>query len=162
MTYLITFSTYGSRLHGDERGSVDRKSNRPGDRFLDTDAGLERYRKSLMQCHPWTFDEKLRHVVLDAIVQHAGFRKWTLSAVHVRTTHVHIVVTGEATPERMMNEFKAYATRALKAMGSLPDGSKVWTRHGSTRWLNCDDSIAAAVQYVVDEQGERLAWFDSR
>jgi hypothetical protein len=28
MTYLITFACYGCHLHGEERGSVDRKNNK--------------------------------------------------------------------------------------------------------------------------------------
>ena len=104
----------------------------------------------------------MRRVVLDAIVHHAGFRSWTLAAAHIRTTHVHVVVTGEAAPERMMNEFKAYATRAMRAAGLVADGMKLWTRHGSTRWLNTDDSIGTAIHYVVDEQGEKFAFFDAR
>src|SRR5258707_9153427 len=31
MAYHITFGTYGTRLHGDERGTVDRKMNKPGE-----------------------------------------------------------------------------------------------------------------------------------
>jgi hypothetical protein len=30
LAYLITFPTYGTWLHGDERGSVDRDHNLPG------------------------------------------------------------------------------------------------------------------------------------
>jgi hypothetical protein len=30
LAYFITFATYGSRLHGDARGAVDRAHNKPG------------------------------------------------------------------------------------------------------------------------------------
>ncbi len=43
--YLITFRTYGSWLHGDEKGSIDRKHNRP-----DTDFTPDDERSKAIQC----------------------------------------------------------------------------------------------------------------
>jgi len=37
VTYLITFACYGSHLHGDESGSVDRNHNVPGHRLVPAD-----------------------------------------------------------------------------------------------------------------------------
>jgi len=37
LAYLITFTTYGTWLHGDPRGSVDREHNVWGTPFLDPD-----------------------------------------------------------------------------------------------------------------------------
>jgi REP element-mobilizing transposase RayT len=99
-------------------------------------------------------------VVLAAIRQHAGFRGWRLVAAHVRTTHVHVVVAGEDTPERMMNELKAYASRALNRAGIDPAGRQRWARHGSTRWLATDESAHGAVRYSIDEQGEKMAAYE--
>jgi hypothetical protein len=39
LAYFITFSTYGSWLHGEEKGSVDRAHNLPGTPYLEADAG---------------------------------------------------------------------------------------------------------------------------
>ena len=36
---------------------------------------------------------------------------------HVRSNHVHAVVEAEARPERIMNDFNAYASRHLSRMG---------------------------------------------
>jgi hypothetical protein len=37
IAYHITFGTYGTRLHGDPRGTVDRSMNRPGDPIIGAD-----------------------------------------------------------------------------------------------------------------------------
>src|SRR3990167_6381427 len=37
LAYLITFTCFGTRLHGDESGSVDRNHNVPGTPFLPPD-----------------------------------------------------------------------------------------------------------------------------
>ncbi len=56
----------------------------------------------------------------------------------------------------MMNDCKAYTTRALRRAGHVDD-TPVWARHGSTRWLWSEDEIAAAARYVHEGQGEVMA-----
>ena len=42
--FLITFRCYGTWLDGDERGSIDRGHNSPGEPLLEPNPGLRRYR----------------------------------------------------------------------------------------------------------------------
>ena len=49
-------------------------------------------------------------------------------------------------PERIMNDFKAYASRHLNRMGLEDPGRKRWARHGSTRWLSKLPHVLAAIQ----------------
>ncbi|MBP3957101.1 transposase [Gemmata sp. G18] len=157
IAYFITFSTYGTWLHGDERGSVDRNNNAAGEVLLPENADLLRTRKALMNAPEYRMKAPERETVLTAIRQHAEIRDWRLLAVHVRTNHVHLVVVGDAKPERMMTEFKAYASRALNRNSPAGAQRKYWTRHGSTRWLNTDESVLRAIEYTVSEQGEPMA-----
>lgn len=81
-------------------------------------------------------------------------------AVHVRTNHVHVVVEAEhVSPEKVMNDFKSYATRRLNQLGCDGPERKRWARHGSTRWLWKDEEVREAIRYVVDEQGEAMSVF---
>ncbi len=160
LAYFITFSTYGARLHGDERGSVDRNHNIAGAPLLPADAELQRNRNALMTDPEYRLENPERETVVASVLQHAEFRGWSLLAVHVRTTHVHIVVRGDTTPERMMTEFKAYATRALDRQAGGAK-RKHWARHGSTRWLNTEESVRCTIEYTVDEQGGRMAVYQA-
>jgi REP element-mobilizing transposase RayT len=162
LAYFITFSTYGTWLHGDERGSVDRKTNAAGEPLVPADPDLRRKREALMTDPEYRMEATERVTVLAAIRQHAGFRGWSLLAAHVRSNHVHIVVAGDARPERMMTEFKAYASRALNRMNPSEAERKYWTRHGSTRWLNTDESVRRAIEYTVAEQGEPMAVYQAK
>jgi hypothetical protein len=81
-------------------------------------------------------------------------------AAHIRATHVHAIVDSPATPEAVMNALKAYASRALNDAGLDSADQKRWARHGSTRYLWNHEQISAAITYVVDQQGERMAVFD--
>ena len=67
---------------------------------------------------PYVLDQAGRAVVLAAIRRHCAHRGWNLLAAHVRSNHVHAVVEAEARPERIMNEFKSYASRELNLLGS--------------------------------------------
>ena len=159
MRYLITFACYGARLHGDESGSVDRHHNLVGSRLLEPDGERVMAERREMLQDPYVLDEAARQLVLAAIQRHCGYRDWNLLAVHVRSNYVHIIVEGETRPERIMNEFKSYASRELNQSTSERPDRKRWARHGSTRWLCKDEDVRHALHYVVDEQGEPMALF---
>lgn len=162
LAYFITFTTYGIWLHGRDPGSVDREHNTPGTPFLAPDRQLETQRRKALRQAPYALDQPRREVVLRTVREVCSHRSWTLHAVHVRTTHVHVVVAAPAPPEKVMADLKAWASRRLReAFGEDADRDR-WTQHGSTRYLNGATSLEAAVAYVVDEQGEPMSVFDSR
>jgi REP element-mobilizing transposase RayT len=108
---------------------------------------------------PYVLDQAGRTAVLAAIRKHCKHRGWNLLAAHVRSNHVHTIVDAEARPERIMNDFKSYASRELNQLGSDGPDRKRWARHGSTRWLWKDEDVRHAVRYVIEEQGEPMEWF---
>ena len=107
----------------------------------------------------YVLDHESRAVVLAALRGHCTHRGWNLLAMHVRSNHVHAIVEAEIRPERIMNEFKAYASRELNRLGRHAPERRRWARHGSTRWLWKDQDVREAIRYVVEEQGEPMALF---
>lgn len=87
-----------------------------------------------------------------AIVNVCGHNQWTLHALNVRTNHVHVVVSTDAPPERAMNAFKSWSTRRIRESLESRRESRLWTRHGSTRWLWDRNALDGAVVYVRDRQ----------
>jgi len=154
--YFITFTTYGAWLHGTDRHSVDRNQNLPGTEHLVGNEDREKREFAAMKQPPVTLDEPQRTAIQNTIREVCRHRGWALWASHVRTTHVHVVVSADATPEKVMNDFKAYATRRLRENKLAGAEQKVWTHHGSTRYLNNSESVDAACRYVIDEQGAVL------
>ena len=160
--YLITFHTFGTWLHGDDRGSVDRNHNRPGEPFVDADPVRQGMEASQLRHPPVILDKSRRAVTEEAIRAVCRTRHWGLHALHVRTNHVHAVVSGDVTPERIMNDLKSWATRRMAEAGLLPKGVKAWARHGSTRYLWNDQAVAQAIDYVMNQQGAELAGANGR
>jgi REP element-mobilizing transposase RayT len=161
VTYLITFACYGSHLHGDDSGSVDREHNLFGSRLVAADLKRISAERGHMDQPQYSLDRKSREAVLASVLERCSQHHWNLLAAHVRTNHVHIVVEAGVRPERIMNDLKSYASRCLNQMGLDEPARKRWARHGSTRWLWEPGNLSAAIRYVVDEQGERMAVFEA-
>lgn len=152
LAYFLTWSCYGTWLHGDERGSVDREHNEFATPYLTPNAPLVATRAHALKHPPFTLNTSTREVVDTAIREHASVKSWTIRAINVRTTHVHVIISGDATPERMLDQLKAWATRALRASGIVQREQPVWTAHGSTRYLWEQPDVAEAVDYVLNRQ----------
>jgi len=133
LRYFITFACHGAHLHGDDSGSVDQRHNLFGSRLVEPDPQRALAERGKMPQPPYRLDQDRREAVLAALRQHCTHRGWNLLAAHVRTNHVHVVVEAEVNPERVMVEFKAYASRELNhPCGDGPDRRR-WARHGSIR-----------------------------
>lgn len=160
--YFITFRTYGTWLHGHAEGSVDRERNAYGSPLIPPDQGWLERRGAMLKHPAVELDARQRFMVDATIREVAGHRGWRVVALNVRTTHVHAVVVGAASPEKMMADFKAYATRRMREAGVIGREVQPWAHHGSTRHLHNEEGFVAAARYVVHEQGSVLPMVDPR
>jgi REP element-mobilizing transposase RayT len=155
LAYLITIRTYGTWLHGDERGSVDTHDNynrpgsprRPPNRLL-----YERMREN-MKFPAVLLNSEQRRAVARAIEEVCKFRDYQLKALNIRTNHGHVVVAAQSPPEKIANAFKSYSTRELRRCGLINADAKVWARGRSRRYLWRENHVAAAIDYVLYCQG---------
>ncbi|HEV2200051.1 MAG TPA: transposase [Bryobacteraceae bacterium] len=154
-TYLITWACYGAWLPG-QSGSVPRTQNQFGSPLPEPDSHRQRHSGNRMTQDPYLLDEIRRQVVLSSLRDVCSYRGWTLLAAHVRTNHVHVVVTANRKPEPIMTALKAYSSRALNESALDPPHRRRWARHGSTRYLWTVESVRAAIHYVVREQGPAM------
>lgn len=162
LAYFITFSCYGTHLHGDESGSVDRFHNRYGMPFLPPDEVLLNKEADRMKQDSYIIDNARASVILNAIRETARYRQWNLLAAHVRSTHVHIVIQALIRPEKVLNDLKAYASRALNQAGYENSERRRWTRHGSTRYLWKVEDLEKVTHYVLHEQGEAMSVYENK
>ncbi len=161
LAFLITFRSYGTWLHGDQRGSVNRFRNQykspqlpPEKKWLETNT--RRLKKEIVMLDP-----AQRHCVEVASRETCEIRGWHLHAINVRTNHVHLVVSaGEKKPEIVLNACKSNATRRMRETGRWQSTTSPWADKGSKRYLWNEQSIARAVDYVINGQGDDLPDFD--
>jgi valyl-tRNA synthetase len=157
LAYFLTFHTYATWLHGEEAGSVDPDTNAHGTPFVPPDPQLLQRDRSKLSQPPIELTLAQRQSVLATLREVAQHRGWTIHAANVRSTHVHAVVGGAHAPERMLIDFKSYATRRLTEAGLIAEGNKTWSRHGSTRHLWKSTDIANAMHYTLHAQGANAA-----
>lgn len=154
LAYFLTWTTHGTWLHGDERGSVDSLHNAPGSARIDPSARLRRAVAARMIGHAIELDSDAREIVGATIRARCDIRGLELLALNVRTNHVHVVVRcpADVTPENAMSQFKSWATRKLREASLMELDQRIWSEHGSTRWINTPEGLNGAVDYVINQQ----------
>ncbi|MGI8495570.1 MAG: transposase [Pyrinomonadaceae bacterium] len=154
LAYLITIRTYGTWLHGDERGSVDvHGKNIFGSPKISGKENLESRMKENLKDEAFILNEKQRQAVEESIKETCHIRGYDLLAVNVRINHLHAVVAAKSKPELIINGFKSHATRKLRENFLILKDSLIWSRCGSRRYLWKKQNVDLAIDYVLYGQG---------
>lgn len=161
LAYLITFRCYGTWLHGDIRGSVDRNHNIFGTQRLEHEPARKEFVRTIIKHQPVELDSFRRVSVERAVRETCALRNWHVHAVNVRTNHVHTVVAaGGKKSEIVLNALKANATRQMREDGAWKYEHSPWAEKGSKRSLWNERSVANAIDYVLNGQGDDLPNFE--
>ena len=156
LAYLISFRSYGTWLHGDKRGAIDSFHNCYGAPYLPpTDTWLQHNRKQL-KTHPLILGASERGAIDKAVREACDIRGWYLHACNVRTNHVHAVVTADSRADHVLSALKANATRQLREDKLWQHPFSPWAYKGSKIMLWTERSVANAINYVLNGQGEDL------
>lgn len=138
--YMLTWTTYGSWLQGDERGYVKEG------RILDGDKKLvdlcEKFQKGRMV--KLRDDEK--DIVRQAILNEAERIDCTIEALSVCSNHVHLVT--RYFPEAVgqtVSRFKNVTSFALRKHGRA---DRIWTRGFDKRFCFNNEDLNRRIQYV--------------
>jgi REP element-mobilizing transposase RayT len=156
LAYLITFRSYGTWLHGDERGSVDYSHNVYNTPLLTTDGKREEEERQRLKQAPVKLDEAQRIAADNAIREVCVYRNWILRALNARTNHIHEVVSAPCKPEKVLSDFKAYSTRRMREAGIWRSAHSPWAEKGSRRYLWKPEQVDRACEYVLNHQGDDL------
>ena len=137
---MLTWTTYGSWLQGDERGYVQDGKIRRGNKGLVQANRLSQIQNSVK------LSKKQRQLVREAIVEEAALRGQRVYALSVKATHIHIVVQNTAQPiGNMVAYYKKAGRLAIKATGHT---GKLWTRGYDKRYCFDEASLEARIKYV--------------
>jgi REP element-mobilizing transposase RayT len=184
-SWLLTWTTYGTWLPGDERGFVGNvveeatndtiqtadvvraadASRRVTHNIPDTPydrsmPGLRHYVLQQMRGEPVWIDSPQAELFLEEARRVAEFRIWPLLAIAVMANHAHLVVTApKGIPgERLLQEFKSYGSRVLTRRFGARESGTWWTKSGSTRVLTHEKAVRAAVEYVRNQHQPLALW----
>ncbi|MBI1918473.1 MAG: transposase [Planctomycetes bacterium] len=167
--WFLTWTTYGAWLPGDRRGFVGQLRDANGLPYIDNlpgtpcDAdmpGLERAMRAAMTGPPIRLILEQAEAVLPQFHETVTYRGWLLVATAIMANHLHLVVgvPGDPDPEKLLHDFKSYASRTLNRDWGKPVNGTWWTGGGSKRKLPNEDAVRHAVQYVRDQEFPLVVW----
>jgi REP element-mobilizing transposase RayT len=154
--YFITFTTYGTWLQGDFQGWVDREHNEFGTERLKHDPLFNAIQRNALKHEPITLTSPMIKAVRSAVLEVCEHRRWPIVRGNVRTNHVHLLVCAAAKAEKVLGDFKRYATRRLRADKLLAPDRPVWTDGGSTIYVWTKESAGQIERYIARRQGDNL------
>jgi hypothetical protein len=155
LAFHLTWGTYGTRLHGDGRPTVDRKHNQYGEPVLGFDGHRWERETALLKFPPVYFDQRKMIAVeslLPEICQRGG---WTHLAGAAGPDHVHEVLATPNDPKTVRRLLKRWLGQALsETFNDLPEAATWWAECGSIRWIFEEDGdcYGNAIDYVTRQR----------
>lgn len=158
--YFITFRTYGTWLHGDQKYSVSRQRNQFNTPAITPWEPLCNAMRAQMNEAELILNEAQCKTVLQSVINTCQYNHWKLYAAHVRTNHIHIVLASTMIKEKTLTKLKCYATKDLKKYHpEFIHRKHFWSRHGSTKNIWAPATLFPVLYYVIKQQGSPIALF---
>jgi REP element-mobilizing transposase RayT len=172
--WFFTWRTYGTWLPGQpgfvgfyrSHDGVKLKENIPGTPTADPMPALARYSATIMTQEPVALMAGQAGRILEQLHETARYRGRQIDALAVMVNHFHLVfgTVGDPDPDKMLDDWKAYCSRALNRLvrWAPPDPRPVWwERGGSKRKCSTPLARAAAIRYVRDQDNPLVVWLSS-
>ncbi len=152
IAFFFTWSTYGTRLPGDQRGWVEYQK---GFRLPDPLRELEA--QARMTNDAIQLDAEQREQVNLQVAETCIHKGWELYAVNCRSDHAHAVISASQTPKVMRAQIKAWCSQRLN---NFERGRRAvdlepidwWADRGSIRWIFDTAGLESTTLYVRDGQ----------
>ena len=151
LAWHLIWTTYGTWLHGDKRGSYFFSQ------YLPPDAELEESMRERLTEEPVYLTDHQRAIVDAAIVEECTKQGWLLHERNVRTNHVHVVVSAATDGKQVRSRLKAVASDALSndaglRMGGGKNGrQRWWTEKGNIVPVETQQSLEETTRYVREQ-----------
>lgn len=153
-SWHITFGTYGTRLHGGRRPTVDKRHNQRGTPFLPTNAARQQRARSRMNSAPRRLTQpqcELIEAELPGICDQGG---WDYRIAAASSDHVHLLcdVAAEVHGEKVRRLIKRWLVQVLSERWPLVEGARWWAVEGSNIAV-CDEAYLNHVyRYILRQR----------
>ena len=139
---MITWTTYGTWLQGDERGYVKNGQTYHGNKVL-----MQR-NKQVQSQDTVKLSRNQQQVVRKAITGESKLHDQRIYSLSVQSNHVHIVAEYTRQPiSKIVAYYKKSARLALKAAGH---NGKLWTKGYDKRFCFDRTALEQRIKYVQD------------
>jgi REP element-mobilizing transposase RayT len=143
--YMVTWTTYGSWLQGDKRGSV-----RKG-KLLSESKGLQKANEGRRRTSIVKLKKIEREIVRKAMLEEARRIGEEILALSLWSNHVHVVIgKGGRSVDKVVSRLKSAAYYALRECGFT---GRLWTRGYDKRFCFDEKALKDRIAYVIRHGG---------
>jgi REP element-mobilizing transposase RayT len=142
--YMVTWTTHGSWLQGDDRRYVK------GGKILDGDKQLYGLCIKQQKSQTVKLNTNEKNIVRNAILQEAKRINHKIERITVCSNHIHIAARDcERSIEQIVSMYKSIATRTLKKYGRT---GKVWTKSFDKRFCFTEEDFSKKMRYIKNHK----------
>ncbi len=142
--YMVTWTTYGSWLQGDNRGYVKDGKILQNNETLRKE-NIKRLKSPIVELSP-----QQQKIVREAIFNKAENLDQKIYSIAVHSKHVHIVAGKTSVSiEMIVSHYKNAARLALRTSGFI---GKVWTKGFDKRYCLNQQQLKSRIEYVRNHQ----------
>ena len=146
--YFLSWGTYGTRLHGDPRGTVDRTNTTHRDPVLGPDEERWEHERGQMKFPPVILTREKRLFAEELIPTICERGLWTYHTCAVAPDHVHVILTSEHEPKTIRRILKRWLGQSMSERWPPAEGATWWAECGSIKWLIDVSYFENATDYV--------------
>jgi REP element-mobilizing transposase RayT len=150
----ITWGTYGTRLHGGVRATVDRAHNQLGEPFITRDTDRQRTASAMMKFAPIRLTPEQRFCIETTLADICARGGWTYRVCAAETDHVHLLC--DVHPDIHGKEVRALAKRwsgeLLSAIWRLENCATWWAEGGSNKAIHEERYLQNAYNYILRQR----------
>ncbi len=144
IAYMVTWTTYGTWLQGDERKYVKNGE------ILQANEKLKTENQEQQKFQTITLNKNQRQIAEQAIRQEAKRINQKILALAVCANHIHLLAeTSEKTIEQTIHNYKYSATAALRKTGLQ---NKIWTKGFDKRFCYQQQELQQKIKYIQDHK----------
>jgi len=153
VAYHITFGTYGMRLHGDERGTVDRRHNQFGEPLLEPNERWVEEDRGKLKFSPVVLSHEQRSFIEEHVPAVCDRGKWRHRISAAATNHVHVMLSAQQFKGKVVRTLlKRWIGQALSDRWPLDPVQRWWADGGSVRWAWDESYYYAIFHYILRQR----------
>ena len=138
--YMVTWTTYGTWLQGDERGYVK------DGKILEKNDELNLINQKLQKYPAFKLNSEQKQIVKKAVLEEAQRINHKIFAIAVYSNHLHIVAgVSEESIEQTVHRYKYSATLALRKFGKE---KRIWSKGFDKRFCFTNEELERKIKYV--------------
>jgi hypothetical protein len=153
-TWHITWGTYGTRLHGGVRPTVDKDQNKFGEEFIGRDPNREDRARMQMVAEALYLSVSQREFVEAELPRICNRGGWSYRVCAAGPDHVHLLcdILPEIHGEKVRRLVKRWLGQALSLRWPLEEHPRWWADEGSNKAVKDEKYLNSAFAYVPKQR----------